>query len=264
MNAKRMIESVAKLSQGWAVVAAFVVSLPIVVHAERPEIQGSVRLDQNLACEGDLDGDGQVGPVDLAILLGSYGYCRNCEEDLDGDHRIDDRDLDILAGNWGECEVESRAEAESVRQATVSVRRNEIEAEYRDTIVKRPEAPEGSTSCPADLDQDGEVGPADLAILLGGYGYCRNCAEDLDGDRRVDEADVDVLIGDWGACPAAGTEIKNFCRSDFNADGDVGSADLSALLGSYGRSNSKVDLDGDDYVDDADVDILLADWGPCP
>ena len=43
---------------------------------------------------------------------------------------------------------------------------------------------------------------ADLAILLGGYGYCRSCPEDLNGDRRVDDRDLDILIANWGQCEA--------------------------------------------------------------
>ena len=53
---------------------------------------------------GDLDGDGQVGPADLLILLGAWGPCDdcdNCPEDLDGDCAVGTNDLVILLGNWG-------------------------------------------------------------------------------------------------------------------------------------------------------------------
>lgn len=53
---------------------------------------------------GDLDGDGAVGVVDLLILLGSWGSCRNCGvcgADLDGDCVVGVTDLLILLGNWG-------------------------------------------------------------------------------------------------------------------------------------------------------------------
>jgi hypothetical protein len=57
---------------------------------------------------GDLDGDGSVGPADLAILLGSWGPCgdcgnwphRGCPADLDGDCTVGAADLAILLGNW--------------------------------------------------------------------------------------------------------------------------------------------------------------------
>ncbi len=53
---------------------------------------------------GDLDGDGTVGPADLAILLGSWGPCPqngDCPADLDGDGVVDAADLAMLLGNWG-------------------------------------------------------------------------------------------------------------------------------------------------------------------
>ncbi len=52
----------------------------------------------------DLDGDGAVGPFDLAILLGSWGPCADCDDcpaDLDGDCAVGPADLAILLGNWG-------------------------------------------------------------------------------------------------------------------------------------------------------------------
>ena len=50
---------------------------------------------------GDLDGDGDVDPVDLAILLGAWGSCpTQCPANLNGDGTIDAADLAILLGNW--------------------------------------------------------------------------------------------------------------------------------------------------------------------
>lgn len=55
----------------------------------------------------------------------------------------------------------------------------------------------GVPSCaPADLDCDGSVGPADLAILLGAWGG--SGPADLDGDGSVDAADLALLLGAWG------------------------------------------------------------------
>lgn len=54
---------------------------------------------------GDIDGDGSVGPADLAILLGSWGACPDCESgcpaDLDGDCTVGAADLAMLLGAWG-------------------------------------------------------------------------------------------------------------------------------------------------------------------
>ncbi len=55
--------------------------------------------------------------------------------------------------------------------------------------------------CPADLDADGTIGAADLAMLLGVWGPCPKCPEDLDGDGAVGPFDLAVLLGAWGPCP---------------------------------------------------------------
>lgn len=55
--------------------------------------------------------------------------------------------------------------------------------------------------CLADLGGDGEVGPADLAQLLGNWGPCGGCPADLDGDGAIGPFDLALLLGSWGACP---------------------------------------------------------------
>jgi hypothetical protein len=48
---------------------------------------------------GDLDGDGSVGPADLAILLGQWGGTGTA--DLDGNGSVGPEDLALLLGAWG-------------------------------------------------------------------------------------------------------------------------------------------------------------------
>lgn len=53
---------------------------------------------------GDIDGDGSVGTIDLLILLGAWGPCndcKNCAADLDNNCEVGTTDLLILLGNWG-------------------------------------------------------------------------------------------------------------------------------------------------------------------
>ncbi len=53
---------------------------------------------------------------------------------------------------------------------------------------------------PGDLDGDGDVDAADLAILLdswGPCGTCWDCPADLDGDCTVGAADLAILLGNW-------------------------------------------------------------------
>jgi hypothetical protein len=55
--------------------------------------------------------------------------------------------------------------------------------------------------CPADLDDDGDVGASDLAILLGAWGPCSGtCPADLDDDGDVGASDLAILLGAWGPC----------------------------------------------------------------
>lgn len=54
-------------------------------------------------------------------------------------------------------------------------------------------------SCPADLDGDGQVGGADLGVLLAGWLQPGNA--DLDGSGVVDGADLGALLSAWGPCP---------------------------------------------------------------
>jgi hypothetical protein len=58
---------------------------------------------------------------------------------------------------------------------------------------------QASTSCLADLDGDGSVGGADLAVLLGGWNGVG--AGNLNGSGVIDAADLAILLGAWGACP---------------------------------------------------------------
>ncbi len=53
---------------------------------------------------------------------------------------------------------------------------------------------------PGDLNHDGRVDGADLALLLGAWGSSTGgpCSPDLNGDGQVDGADLAILLGHWG------------------------------------------------------------------
>lgn len=53
-------------------------------------------------------------------------------------------------------------------------------------------------ACPYDLNDDGAIDAADLALVLGGWG---TGAPDLTGDGIVNAADIAQLLGAWGGCP---------------------------------------------------------------
>ena len=58
----------------------------------------------------------------------------------------------------------------------------------------------GHQPCPADLDDDGNVGILDLLALLGAWGSDPGGPPDFDGDGTVGILDLLALLAEWGAC----------------------------------------------------------------
>jgi len=59
----------------------------------------------------------------------------------------------------------------------------------------------GEVTCPADLDEDGNVGINDFLALLAAWGPCGvECPADLDGDGDVGINDFLALLAAWGSC----------------------------------------------------------------
>ncbi len=65
---------------------------------------GAYEFQGGASCPADLNGDGSVGPFDLAMLLGDWGPCPSCPADLDGDGAVGPFDLALLLGDWGPCQ----------------------------------------------------------------------------------------------------------------------------------------------------------------
>jgi parallel beta-helix repeat protein/predicted outer membrane repeat protein len=59
--------------------------------------------------------------------------------------------------------------------------------------------PLGPQAAVGDMNADGTVGAADLAMLLANWGPCGGCAADLDGDGAVGAADLAILLAHWSA-----------------------------------------------------------------
>ena len=56
-------------------------------------------------CPVDLNCDGAVGPVDLAMLLAAWGPCDgDCPADINDDGEVGPADLAMLLASWGTCE----------------------------------------------------------------------------------------------------------------------------------------------------------------
>ena len=60
-----------------------------------------------------------------------------------------------------------------------------------------------SASCPADLNLDGKVDGADLAIVLVGWGTpgSTSGAGDVSGDGTISGDDLGIVLNAWGSCP---------------------------------------------------------------
>jgi hypothetical protein len=54
-------------------------------------------------CRADLDGDGEVGVLDLIAVLAAWGQCAGCVPDIDGDGTVGLSDLLAVLAAWGEC-----------------------------------------------------------------------------------------------------------------------------------------------------------------
>lgn len=48
----------------------------------------------------DIDADGKVDGVDIALVLGSWGTCTGCPADINGDGFVNGVDLAIILGSW--------------------------------------------------------------------------------------------------------------------------------------------------------------------
>ena len=161
-------------------------------------------LDSLGRLEFDLDGDG-------FILLSDYILFRQCLEqfgpvspddlcaiaDIDQSGAIDAVDVAyfLLAfeGENGDCTGNGHSNLADILQGGLA------DANL-DGIPDCCQLGIPCFPCVADLDGDGQVGGADLGVLLGGWGG-KGGSADLNGDGIVNGADLGILLSSWGACP---------------------------------------------------------------
>lgn len=91
----------------------------------------------------------------------------------------------IVGGNAGACDPEAYP-AGAARDLAFSIITSKV------------------LPCPNDLNNDGAINAADLAIVLGAWGVCEKgeaCPADLDDDGEVGASDLAILLGSWESCP---------------------------------------------------------------
>ena len=133
-------------------------------------------------------------------------------------------------------------------------------------------------ACFADVDGDGVVGSADLAVLLAAWGTA-DPRVDFDGDGEVACFDQAFLLGNWGECPPlpedvngdtvvdlldvdlASSNLGLDCTVDLNLDGSVDGDDVDALLCLWETPGPLGDFDGSGLVGVTDLNTLLAAFG---
>ncbi|MFM7134559.1 MAG: hypothetical protein ACKO0W_09615 [Planctomycetota bacterium] len=54
-------------------------------------------------CEGDVNGDTNVGLEDLVAVLQDWGCMKGCDGDATGDGMVNQFDLLAVLSNWGPC-----------------------------------------------------------------------------------------------------------------------------------------------------------------
>lgn len=112
----------------------------------------------------------------------------------------------------------------------------------------------------ADVDQDGDVDPADLQSFLMAYeGEAGDC-----NTNGVEDA-IDIITSastdaDYDGVP----DECGSCTGDIDGDGAVGGLDLALLLAAWGSADPAADLDDSGDVGGKDLALMMAAWGDCP
>ena len=156
-------------------------------------------LDSLGRLEFDATGDGHVDPLDLPSFRAAFGQATNpnlpsAVHDIDQNGIVDAVDLAMLVQAY-----------EAVETGNADCNGNGI-ADVRDIATGTSAdanldgIPDDCVACPADLDDNGAVNGDDLGIMLGAWGTSSAVA-DLDGNGAVNGDDLGILLGAWGPCP---------------------------------------------------------------
>lgn len=168
------------------------------------------RADGSIVCFGNNTFGQSTPPADLGAVQRVFagGYCTAAIR-ADGTVRVwgrNDFGQASLPAAVTRADVVAMGVAHSVSLSTVSQLSDCDEDGVADACEIQGGAPDTNSNgipdtCenlrPADLDGDGGVNGADLALLLGNWGAASGLG-DINGDGARDGADLALLLGDWG------------------------------------------------------------------
>lgn len=200
------------LHDGSAAGGTFEARVVTAIYAHGPEGEGAASVDEfdNLSSveqeqliaflgslgrlEFDTDGDNQINYADVFGVRDCYGATRLTPDDpcsvadVDGDGDVDL--TDVLAFDVAYPGPATDCNGNGIPDIADIVVGTSLDADL-DGL------PDECPPCPADLNVDGDVDGADLAILIGSWGSSNY---DLTGDGIVDGADLTIVLGSWGPC----------------------------------------------------------------
>ncbi|MCZ6655018.1 MAG: hypothetical protein O7D91_18575 [Planctomycetota bacterium] len=142
-------------------------------------------IENNFTLALDLDTDGDL----------MQNSCDNCPDEYNPDQA--DEDADGVGDLCDNCELPNADQADCQPNGIGDI--CDIAA-GTSADCNENGVPDQCDSFIGDLNGDGVVDAADLAILLGSWGPCEQCPADFDGDGSVSAADLAILLGSWGPC----------------------------------------------------------------
>jgi hypothetical protein len=148
--------------------------------------------------EGDCNGNGRFDECEIAD-----GTTADCD-----DNGVPDS-CEVLSGAAADCngngtpdacDISGGGDADCNGNGVPDTCDIESGAEIDINSNGVPDSCEG-LGCPGDLNDDGKVDAADLAVMLGFWGPVGTFpAADIDGSGTVDAGDLAILLGGWGPC----------------------------------------------------------------
>ncbi|MCZ6735989.1 MAG: FG-GAP repeat protein [Planctomycetota bacterium] len=189
--------------------------------------------DPACPCPWDLDGDGNVGILDLLALLAAWGTNPGGPPDFDGNGDVDVLDLQALEDNWGKCPCVEGPPPRSLKK---------------------------------EVQDSGLTWPGDWNLFV--ECLTNGTPEEQDNCRCWFDRYINGCPADCSQLPACGAvDPFNECPGDFTGplgvpDCRVDAFDQARLLACWGMPCG--DLTGDCTTDPFDQARLLANWGACP